>query len=122
MPQDELEVLKRAADGLEYPSESDTPFDAFRWPATGPATAKAQLAARAKGRKIEEVPVEAFFAALDDSDDAPRFRALQKTLQSLLTKLQVFRVGAGEVKVDIYLIGKTAAKDWAGLHTISVET
>jgi len=32
----------------------------------------------------------------------------------------VFRVG--KVKVDVFVVGKTADGDWAGLRTTSVET
>ena len=39
-----------------------------------------------------------------------------------LAGLKVFRVGTGEVRVDVYLIGKTRSGKWAGLHTVSVET
>jgi hypothetical protein len=123
MADDMLQQLKTATDGLEYPSESDAPFDAFLWPAKGAMNALALITARAHaGQKIEQVPVDSFFADLSDSDDGARFAQLRRLLQSRLNDLHIFRVGAGETTVHIYLIGKTLAGEWAGLHTTSIET
>ena len=123
MPQPDqmLDTLRKAVDGLTYPSESDEPFDVFEWDATG--TAREQVAAHAgKGRQIENVPVENFFAQLDQADEAPRYRELQRLLSTWLNSFAIFRAGAGEVRVDIYLIGKLNDGRWAGVHTVSVET
>ncbi|HSU67066.1 MAG TPA: nuclease A inhibitor family protein [Tepidisphaeraceae bacterium] len=123
MPADELQPLKKAVDGLTYPSESDEPFEAFVWkPAGAPSARDAVVAHGGKDRAIAQVAVEQFFSQLDDTDDAKRYRALQKTLQSTLADLAIFRVGEGEVRVDVYLVGKTHAGNWAGLHTVSIET
>lgn len=116
-----LEEMRKAVDGLTYPSDSDEPFDVFTWDAKG--TALEQVAAHAgKDRKIEQVDPGIFFSQLDDSDDAARYRKLQKFLTSSLGPFTVVRVGAGEVRVDVYLIGKLATGEWAGLHVVSVET
>lgn len=120
-PDDGLKALRTAVEGLTYPSDSDEPFDVFLWEGSG--SARDQVAAHAgKGRNIEEVRVETFFAQLDDADDAPRYANVRKILQSTLRDLRVFRVGTGEVSVDIYLIGSTRSAEWAGLHTVSIET
>jgi hypothetical protein len=119
----ELRALRQAAEGLEYPSESDAPFEPFQWEAKGDGSAASQVAAHARpGQKIEEVPVDRFFAQLDDSDDAERFRQLRRVLESQLPGVKIFRAGVGETEVDIYLLGQTRAGNWAGLHTVSVET
>lgn len=116
-----LEELQRAVEGLTYPSESDEPLDVFSWDGKGKALE--QVAAHAgKDRKIEEVQAETFFSQLDDSDDSGRYRQLQRLLTSSLEPFTIARVGAGEVRVDIYLIGKLATGEWVGLHTVSVET
>ena len=118
---DDLKALRQAAAGLMYPSESDAPFDVFTWPAGAGGTAREQVVARTKpGEPIEEVPVGAFFGELEDTDDAARFRALRAALEATLTDVRVFRVG--RLKVDVYLIGRTAGGSVAGLHTTSVET
>lgn len=120
-PDQTVDALRKAVDGLTYPSESDEPFDVFEWDATG--TALEQVAAHAgKGRQIENVPVETFFAQLDQADEAPRYRELQRLLSTSLNSFAIFRAGAGEVRVDVYLIGKLNDGHWAGVHTVSVET
>ena len=68
------------------------------------------------------MPVDQFFGELRDADDALRFDELRRVLDLHLQGLSVFRVGLGEVQVDVYLIGKTGTDDWAGLHTVSTET
>lgn len=123
MTQDPFQNLKKAIEGLEYPSESDALFDFFHWPISSQTTALPQVAAHAgANRKIAEVPVDQFFEMLKDSDDAARFLHLRRALESTLTNPKIFRAGEGETKIDIYVIGKTQSGDWAGLHTTSVET
>jgi hypothetical protein len=119
---DELQALTRASEGLTYPSESDAPFDTFRWPASSAhESARDAVATRGKrGARIEEVSADDFFAELAGSDHAERFKALRQVLESRLSGLTVIRTG--ERKVDVYLIGRTRTGDWAGLHTTSVET
>jgi histidine triad (HIT) family protein len=125
LSQDELKIIERASAGLAYPSESDAPFELFQWPAQGAGSAREVVTARGgggAGRKIEELTVDGFFAELVASDEGERYRQLRRALGSVLQELKIFRIGAGEVKVDIYLIGRTRSGDWAGLHTTSVET
>ena len=123
MADDELKELQEATEGLEYPSESDAPFEIIRWPAKPRESAMQAVAAHAgRGEPIEEVPTDRFFADLQRSEDAEQFAHLRQTLQRLLSDVHVFRVGAGSVRVTVYLLGKTAQGDWAVLRTISVET
>ena len=120
---DELSEIREACAGLEYPSESDTPFDVVNWPAAGGATARDQVVAHDRaGRKIEEVTADDFFAELVEGEDGDRFKRLRATLESQVKDLKVFRVGGGEVKVDVYLIGRLGSGAWGGVHTRSVET
>src|SRR4051812_10529751 len=123
MPDDELKPLSDASRGLLYPSESDAPFDVFRWPGKIGATAKEAVVAQTKaGRTIEEVSIDDFFAGVEGSDDEERFKQLRGVVERTLMAPRVFRAGAGATKVDVYLIGKTRGGDWVGLHTTSVET
>jgi hypothetical protein len=123
MPADELQPLRQAVQGLLYPSESDEPFEVLQIPA-GPkavvvSDAVRQLAGR---RKVVEVTPEEFFGGLTGSDDAERFESLRKLLQKTLLNLQIFRIGDGEPRVEVYLLGKCSGGRIAGLHTISIET
>jgi len=117
-----LNQLRDATKDLDYPSEEDHPFDIFTWPSTPNDSARSQVVAHTNSTNIEEVPADQFFSQLDDSDDAPRFRRLQATLDRLVTDLQIFRVPATKTEIAIYLVGRTPANTWAGLHTVSIET
>jgi Nuclease A inhibitor-like protein len=120
-PQDELIAsLKNATQGLLYPSESDEPFEPFIWKSTTNDPAKEVAAHSAPGAKIREQSVDDFFAALVTSEDAARYAALRRELESRLKGLRVFRVG--EIEVAVYLIGKVPTGVWAGVRTTSVET
>ena len=126
MADDAAAAIQRAAAGLEYPSESDAPFDPVRWdPAAGdpsPATVGALGGkGKRKARPVEDVPVDEFFAALADTDDGVKFKALEEALRKVLSDLRVYRVG-GRPKVDLYVLGRAASGEWLGLHTTSVET
>jgi hypothetical protein len=122
MASDELDSLRRASAGLEYPSESDTPFDVFVWKGNGRRVEEVVAEHAGKGRTIEETPLDRFFAQLKDSEDADRFELLRRALESQLSGVRVFRASDGSAKIDVYLVGKTRGGDWAGLHTVSVET
>ena len=126
MPQNEpreLTAIREASQGLEYPSESDTPFDAFHWEAKPGQSLEQLIAAHASaGRRIDEVSTDAFFKPLDQTDDAEQYRALRKVLEINLLRLQTFRVGVDEVEVDVYLLGPAKCGGIIGLHTTSIET
>src|SRR3954451_2127789 len=112
MADDAAAVIRKAAAGLLYPSESDAPFELVRWDAgkgdPSPATVAALAGGKGKrkARPVEEVPPDEFFAALAETDDAAKFKAVEQTLKKTLTDLRVYRVG-GSTKVDIYVLGKT---------------
>jgi hypothetical protein len=123
----ESTLLKRLQDAiadLTYPSDSDEPWEAFLWPAT-PADRSVRDALQNrvdKSRAIVEVPIEQFFEPLNESDDAPKYAQLRRVLRDNLNDLQAFRVGDGEVRVEVYLLGIAAGGAIGGIRTISVET
>ncbi len=132
MPTTAIAALKKASKGLLYPSESDEPFQVFTWgKGSGQLTAKRvrELAGHEGDERVEEVSVADFFKDLTADQDwhgrkekaaMKKFRALEQTLAQNLADAQVFRVG--ETNLDIYIVGKTADGEWAGLHTQAVET
>jgi hypothetical protein len=126
MADDAAATIQKAAAGLEYPSESDAPFDLVRWDGTKgepfPATVGALGSkGKRKARPVEEVSADEFFAALAETDDAAKFKSLERALRTSLSDLRVYRVG-GSAKVDIYVLGRAVSGEWIGLHTTSVET
>jgi hypothetical protein len=118
---DDLDAVRRAADGLLYPSESDEPVEVFRWPATAGRSARDAVAAHEPpGEPIDEQPAAEFFDRLRHTTDAEGFDALRRALEAAVADLRVFRVG--EVSIAIYVIGKARDGEWAGVRTVSVET
>lgn len=113
-----VDALREAVKGLTYPSETDAPFDVFVEERA--MSAEDVVAHRTGGGKVAAVAVEEFFAELEGTSQAERYRRLRAVLCERLAPLKIFRVGA--VKVDIYLVGKAGDGTWVGLHTTSVET
>src|SRR3954463_3322914 len=101
MPSDELEMLARASAGLEYPSESDAPFDVVIWEANGRRVEDVVAERAGKGRTMQEVALDEFFGQLKDSEDAGCFEELRRVLTSRLNDVRVFRAHYGSAKVDI---------------------
>jgi len=121
---DPLGGLKEAIEGLTYPSESDEPFDVVRWVGVEGDDVGAVLRAKVgKGRTVREVPVDVFFGQLEEADEVLRYRALRATLESIAKGVRAFRVGEGEVRVDVYVLGMIPLdKSVVGVHSVSVET
>ncbi len=125
MQTDMLAPLRKASEGLIFRSESEAPFTPFSWgKADGDLTPDkvARLAHAKSGVPVEEETLADFFKNLvqDGGDDAAKYRALQQALGKLLAGARVFRVG--NVEIDVYIVGRTADGNWAGLKTQSVET
>ncbi|HEX8912161.1 MAG TPA: nuclease A inhibitor family protein [Humisphaera sp.] len=126
MPTDPLQTLRAAVAGLEFPSEQDAPFTAFRWAGKKWPDARSAVLSDSGYEKgdpqppvTEEQPA-AFFARLERTPDAERFRKLRAALESTVAGLTILRVG--EVQVAYYLIGRTPAGEYAGVWTTAVET
>lgn len=118
---DELEPVRRAVEGLTYPSETDAPFEVFRWEDASARAARDAVASRVGKRPaMQHVSLDSFFSPLDDAEGAARYRELRRVLESALGGLEVWRVG--EVRVAVYLVGRTTSGAWAGVRTVSVET
>jgi hypothetical protein len=123
--------LKAASDGLLFPSETDAAFTEFLWQGLHDITAdKLLVITRNKvGTPVEEITLSHFFdgvtheadwMAEDEIEEVRRFQDLKSAILDLLTDVRVFRVGA--MDVDVYIVGKTASGECAGLSTQVVET
>ena len=83
-----LQNLRKAIEGLTYPSESDEPFDVVVW--DGPAGKAVGDVVRERvgaGRKVRPVSVEDFFKQLEGAEEAARYRALRESLSKSLWKV-----------------------------------
>jgi histidine triad (HIT) family protein len=117
-----VEALQKASKGLQLPSESDAPFQAFLWDDGGELTHERllQLAHRPKGTAVEEDTLEGLFRTVP-AEDRATFQGLQQAIQQQLLGVKVFRVG-DEPEKDVYIVGGTRDGKLAGLKTSVVET
>lgn len=132
MSADVLQALRTAISGLLYMSEADVPFEIVQWKKQDTICSTADLLsliAKSSGLPVENVGLAEFFHDLihdqdwqdtDGKTTVQQYRNLLAILQENLTDLKVFKVG--EVEIDIYIVGRTATGDWAGVMTTAVET
>lgn len=127
-----LSVLKEAAQGLLFPSETDAPLLPFFWPDadTSPLTSDRvrALGGVAEGAPLKSVSLAAFFRPAtkaeewhdaEEAGEVERFKGLVAVLKATLKQPQAWR--AGEVKIEVYIVGAVEG-GWAGLQTHVVET
>jgi hypothetical protein len=128
-----LNALREAAQGLTFPSETDAPIEAFALEGTRVERMTPEAALRALGHPsggpLRTVSLEHFFqpATLEqewhnaqERETVQRFRKLVQTLKENLSDIQVFQVG--DVEKVVYVVGKTASGEPAGVKTRVVET
>jgi hypothetical protein len=126
-----LGTLKKASQGLLFPSETDASFEAFEWPGEQGKPDKArvlELAALPAKTPVKTRSLDAFFRDVTTEQDwhdeqekaeVQKFRQLVRTLKELLADVKVFVAGKGES--DVYIVGRTES-GWAGLKTRVVQT
>jgi hypothetical protein len=125
-----LRELKRLTKGLQFQSESDYPVEPFAPDAARGAASAQDVVTSVQGdAEAHAVDFDNFFAAATEEQDwqdadararVRKFQALVKYLKENLTDIQVFKVGDAEA--DVYVIGKTASGNFAGVKTKVVET
>jgi hypothetical protein len=122
--------LKRLTRGLQFQSESDYAVEPFAPDAgRGADSAQETVASLKPGAEARAVDFDNFFAAAVEEQDwqdedararVKKFQALVKYLKENLTDVQVFKVG--DTEADVYVLGRTASGDFAGVKTKVVET
>jgi histidine triad (HIT) family protein len=117
-----LDALKKASKGLVFPSETDAPLEPFAWKAAGELTSEnlLKLAGADPSTPVETATLDSFFRVVPKEDRAS-FDKLAKVLQEQLSGVKVYKLGADPEK-QVYVVGKTADGQWAGLMTTVVET
>lgn len=115
---------------LLFSSEGDYPFEAVGLEdlqgtgAITPARLLALLALDPQTR-TETRTVDALFAGLVVGADGAKYQAVLDTLKSELTDLAVIRIvpaAPSSAQVRVYVLGRTACAEIAGIRTIAVET
>ena len=122
-----LKELKAAAKGLLFPSETDAPIEAFAWPG-GDATLDQMIKSTRRGllcsffwyiRPVEQMTLADLANAIPEESRGD-FLPLFGLLGHHLSGTTVFRVG--EINIDVYVVGRTADGQYAGVKTKMVET
>ncbi len=127
------EKLKQASAGLMMMSESDYPFEVVSWngEAKEPLTPQKllHLTDNPEDSLVEEVSLEDFFSNCayeqewydeQQKQDVKKFQHLLQTIKDNLKEIKVYRVG--KRKINVYILGKAANEDLAGVSTILIET
>ena len=117
-----LNELQAAVMGLLFPSETDAPIEAFAWP--GGADPPTEAALRANAKVDKSAPIQqitlADLAKTIPEESRGDFLPLFGLLGHHLSGTTVFKVG--EVTLDVYVVGRTADGQYAGVKTKVVET
>jgi hypothetical protein len=69
---------------------------------------------------VEETTLDAFFRVVP-KEDRPQFDKLLQVLREQLSGVTVYKLG-DEAEKAVYVVGKTADGQWAGVKTTVVET
>jgi hypothetical protein len=125
-----LEELREATRGLTYMSESDYPYEVFKWGAAEPTEEFLRgLTGEAADAKVETRTPEDFFRVSTSEADWKNAamlgsaRSILKVLFLLeqnLSDLKVYRVGV--INIPVYVAGRSASGNWLGVSTRVVET
>ncbi len=130
---DRLKIIRQAAAGLLWTSESDFPFEVFSWPKKDRETIAAEnLLARIDlplNTPVKTRQIEDFFAPAirdrdwhdeGDKEIVQKYRHLLATIEQNLKNTKVYLVD--EVEIKIYIIGELSDRDWGVLFTKAIET
>lgn len=117
-----VDALKKASQGLLFPSETDAPLEPFAWPGGAALTPErvVQLGGAKAGTAVEQTTLADLLVTVPQ-EERGKFDALRKVLESQLAGIAVYRVG-DEAEKTVYIVGKTKDGRWAGLKTTVVET
>jgi hypothetical protein len=115
-------ALGKAARGLVYTSESEDKLEAFVWQDNGALTPKhlLDLVGAEAGTAVEVSTLDDFLHAVPPEDKAG-FDRLSAVIKEQLSGVTVYKIG-DEAEKEVYIVGKTAQGNWAGLKTSVVET
>lgn len=128
-----IEKLQQASDSLLMPSESEYPFEVFRWVGQAQETLSEQklieLTGLPQDTPVETVDLDYFFRNCavqkewhdeTQAENVAKFQSLLRTLKENLTNIKVYRLG--KIEIHVYIVGKTTTGDLAGISTKVVET
>jgi hypothetical protein len=126
--------LHHVTDGLTFLSESDAPVAVFALEGSGKKALTAHDM-RTVGNypanvPVKKIPFKQLFANATQEPEwygpeeratAQRFQALVRLFTECLRDIQAFKIGK-TIAYDVYVVGRTASGDFAGVSTKIVET
>jgi Nuclease A inhibitor-like protein len=117
-----LAALRQASKGLTYTSESEAGLEPFLLKEAGDPDPKriVKLAGAEEGTPVETESLSDFLYAVPP-EDKPKFDKLAQVFKDQLSGVKVYKVGEDADK-EVYVVGKTADGQWAGVKTSVVET
>src|SRR5713101_7470798 len=99
MPDRVLTKLKKATQGLLYPSEYDAHLEPFIWEhADNTSTEVRRLSGHPSKQRCRTIAADVFFSELTEVEG---FADLYETLKETLTDLKVYRCGAANITVYV---------------------
>jgi hypothetical protein len=126
-----LAELRRAAAGVWIMSESDYPFEVFRWDGStevGPQFLR-EAAGLAPDAPVRELSPDEFFGggasprvwrAAPESGAPEPAPGLLAALRANLRGLRVYKLG--EISLPVFVVGRSPEGNWLGVSTRVVET
>lgn len=128
---DALAAMTAASAGLLMPSESDYPFEPFRWTGPGPLSAAALLVhlglppetpveMRDAMALLDSLAAAQDWHAEEERATAARFARLRDTIAAHLADVLVYR--AGSIEIALVIAGRDRSGAVVGLRTTVVET
>ena len=128
-----FEQLHEAAKGLLWMSESDYPLEALIWEFGEKILLDNEVVLKITKHSLDTpvkvIEFDTFFQHVvthqdwhnsEEADTVNRYQELVRIMKQYLSDLKVYKVG--EIEIDVYIIGKTDAGDYAGVATVSIET
>lgn len=122
-------MLQEATQGLLFPSETDAPLVPFVFPLTAHVRDLQRvqdLLGIERGHFVEQTTLTRFFRPVvvsgygKNPETTARFCLLARVLKENLRTLKVWRVG--KMDLDVYVVGRSAQGNLAGVRTRVVET
>jgi hypothetical protein len=97
-------------------------LEPFLWEGGGNLTKDRihELAGADEGETVEELSLDDLLRTVP-SEDRAKFDKLAAAVKQQLSGVKVYKVG-DEPEKDVYIVGKTGDRKWAGLKTSVVET
>ncbi|NEO56119.1 MAG: nuclease [Okeania sp. SIO3B5] len=128
-----FEQLDELVKDLLWMSESDYPFEVFIWEFGEGISLNNEVVLKITKHSLETtvkvIEFEVFFRLVITAKDwhnaqeskvVRKYQKLVSMMKQYLSDLKVYKVG--EVRKDVYIVGKTNTGDYVGLATVSIET